>query len=230
MQPSHGPELGPIEPTEVWIKNNTKSGDHTVEISLFSPGPSEESEKCTLWKQSSYTIIFVTIIYSYFTLCHWSTPQRSILFFNQTLICSVFWPLLAFNLSSHLGVEGVVECGGQWAEWSWQYHGLLGLRLSLVDLEDLPALGEALRSRDQTPQPGCQHRGRGPVDVFTFCQWNCIWIRVAYRTQTIQMSKSEWHYLFICCLSWNNRNHVVHPNFKFHNFSTFLPPVGTLCL
>lgn len=97
--------------------------------------------------------------------------------------------MLAFNLSSHLGVEGVVERGGQRAEWSRQHHGLLGLRLSLVDLEDLPALSEALGGRDETPQPGCQHRGRGPVDGFTFCQWYCVWIGVTDNTKNIQVPK-----------------------------------------
>lgn len=92
VQPSHGPEFGPVEPAKVWVKNNTKGGNHTVEVSLFSPGPS----------------------------------------------------LLALNLSSHLGVQGVVECRGQRAKWSRQYHGRLGLGLGLVDVKDLPALGEAL--------------------------------------------------------------------------------------
>lgn len=45
VQASHGPEFGPVEPAKVWVKNNTKGGNHTVEVSLFSPGPSEDAKK-----------------------------------------------------------------------------------------------------------------------------------------------------------------------------------------
>lgn len=40
VQTSHSPELGPVEPAQVWVKNDTKCGDHTIEVCLFSPGPS----------------------------------------------------------------------------------------------------------------------------------------------------------------------------------------------
>lgn len=90
-------------------------------------------------------------------------------------IRTAVWPLLTLNLGSHLGVECFAEWGGQWAECRGQYHCLLGLRLNLVDLQDLPALGEALRGCDETSQSGCQRRGWRPVCTVPLCHWNCIW-------------------------------------------------------
>lgn len=43
VQPSHSPELGPVETAKGWVKNHTKRRDHPVKVSLLSSGPSEES-------------------------------------------------------------------------------------------------------------------------------------------------------------------------------------------
>lgn len=125
----------------------------------------------------------------------YTVPFWLTLFLSQSLIWSVCWPLLPFNLSNHLGVEGVVERGGQWAEWRRQHHGLLGLRLSLVDVEDLATLGVALGGCDQTPQPGRQHRGGGPVGRFTLCYRNCICSRVLYRSFQYSYLQTSWQFI-----------------------------------
>lgn len=49
VQPSHGPELGPVEPAEVGVEHDAKGGDHAVKVGLFSPRPSEgERKTCTV--------------------------------------------------------------------------------------------------------------------------------------------------------------------------------------
>lgn len=89
--------------------------------------------------------------------------------------------MLALDLCGHLGVECVVERRGQRAERSGQNHRLLGddlgLRLSLVDVHDLPGLGEALGGGDQPPQSGCQDGRGGPVGSLAFHHRGSIWIR-----------------------------------------------------
>lgn len=57
VQPSHSPELGPVELTKGGVKNNTKGGNDTIEVSFFPPGPSETHEKKKIYIYLNITII-----------------------------------------------------------------------------------------------------------------------------------------------------------------------------
>ena len=92
-------------------------------------------------------------------------------------------PLLPLDLGCHLGVEGVVEGGGQRAQWRG-HHGL-----GLVDVQDLAALGEALRGGDETTQPGRQGGGRRPVRPGA----PALWGRAAFCGRTHTRTHTHTH-------------------------------------
>lgn len=70
VQPSHGPELGPVEPAEVWIKNDAESGDHAVEVGLLSSGPSRSYKTFATQTVTYEAMMSSNLISSQFSMQH----------------------------------------------------------------------------------------------------------------------------------------------------------------